>query len=488
MPANPLCSDRGFALESVALGATGAVAAVLGGGEAAGRLAAAIAAMPGRRSGWAGCWAIGRGRPGGEFVGFSDEAPEIWSRSLAGAHCGLARTGSPHRASPHPAAAAAGRVLGQAMAAGMAGVVHNGSSLRQAVADRGALLRGDDGAELLLHLMAQSSQRTLVNRLVDAMERLRGAFTFAVVTEEMCIAGRDPRGFRPLWIGTGEGVCAAASEPGALTAMGASVLREVGGGEIAILESGTPPRLLRPWGVHRSAACAQEWISLAPSDSTFEGLGVYALRRRLGLALAATCSATADAVVVLPGACPVAAMAFAEQLNLPMGQAFTPWPPPGHVPVAVQAAVRGRRLALIHEPSLPLAVLREAVTVLREAGARRVHLRAVAPWQVARCDHGVSLPVPWPVAGDLPAEEAIAAWCGADSALALSPQELASALGHGEVRYCDACLGGGDPLPVAEAAATPQLPLFSTVGGERQTQQAGMLDTPHPLGPGNQHG
>ncbi|MFH1462782.1 MAG: hypothetical protein ABIO70_00140, partial [Pseudomonadota bacterium] len=316
----------------------GGLAAFVGGGEVAARLAGAFEAMPRRLAGWAGCWVVRR--PGD--VELVEGEPGGWPALLSGGHAGLARSAPAQAARPHPATAASGLLLGHGVVAGLVGRVHNADALRQLVADRGALLRGDDDAELLLHLMAQSPQRTFVNRLVDALGSLRGGFSFALVTAGMCVAGRDPRGFRPLWIGTGEGGCAAASDPGALDAMGLHQHREVGVGELAILEPGAPPWTLRPWGAQEPAACVQEWVGLAPPGSSFEGLGVHTLRQRLGVALAATCPAPADLVASLPGACQVAAMAFAAQLGLPMGLAFAPASAPAGRLLALPAAVRGR--------------------------------------------------------------------------------------------------------------------------------------------------
>jgi len=465
-------------------GEVGGLATVVGTDSAATRLAGAVGAMPQRRAGWVGCWIVRavatvdsvEGEPGG------------WAAALPGGCGGLARLapGSPSR--PHPAAAGAGLVLGQAVAVGLVGRIHNAAPLRQVVAERGALLRGDDDAELLLHLMAQSSQRTVVNRLVDALGNLRGGFSFTLVTAGMCLAGRDPRGFRPLWIGTGEGLSAAASDPGALDAMGVQPLREVGAGELAILEPGSPTWTLRPWGTQHPAACVQEWVGLAPVGSTFEGLGVHALRQRLGLALAATCPVTADLVACLPGACPVAAMAFAAHLGLPMGVVFVPDDALAARWVALPGAVRGRRVALVHEPGVPAARMRAAVASLRSAGARQVHLRCVAPWLTAECRYGVRLPAPWPSAVGAVPGDTIAGYFDAESAAALSHAELAAALGRDGSHHCAACGGGAEPLPQDEASATYQLPLFASVSNGPNGRQAGMLDSPHTPGSRNQHG
>jgi amidophosphoribosyltransferase len=361
---------------------------------------------------------------------------------------------------------AGGLVDGQPVAACMTGGVHNAAALHQAAVERGALVASGGHAELLLLLMAQSRQRTVVNRLLEALERMVGGFSIAVITEELLVAARDPRGFRPLWIGQRGDAHAAASDQAALVAMGATGLRELSAGEVVLLEPGAPVRTLRPWGVFPRAACVQEWLELGRASGGFEGLSVHALRQRLGRALAAACAAPADVVVALPDRCPVAAMAFAQRAALPFDQAFEPATmradtDASGVPLqAVSAAVRGRHPVLVFAPSTSAERLREAVSSLRSAGARQVHLRCFAPLQAADCPYGQRLPPPAMAAGAGLDIAALQAWLRADSLAFTGLDGLATALGREGMGCCAACLGGAVPLLARDAAATPQLPLF----------------------------
>jgi len=363
-----------------------------------------------------------------------------------------------------------GLVAEQAVAACLTGVVHNGPALRDALVQRGALF-GDTGqAEILLQLMAQSRQRTLVNRLVEALERMVGGFSLVLITDELAVAARDPRGFRPLWIGARADGHAVASDPSALAALGALELRELAAGEVVLLEPGAPVRSLRPWGVFPRAACAMEWLGRGRAGSSFEGLSNYTVRDRLGRALAATCPAPGDVVVALPGACAVAGQAFAQQARIAFGTAFEPLVTLPGAPASapelhvVEAAVRNRSLVLVFAPETPSELLHEAVGALRRAGARQVHLRCFGPLQAAECPYGLRLPSPAVAPGVGIEPQSLDVWLRADSLEVTTLAGLTTALGREATGSCALCLGGPAPLQARDAAATPQLPLFEGGG------------------------
>ncbi len=367
---------------------------------------------------------------------------------------------------------ASASVAGEPVAVCVTGRFHNGPALRRIVVERGALLRGESDAELLLHLMAHSRQRTLVNRLLEALERVVGAFSLALITRELMVAARDPRGFRPLWLGAVGPAHAAASDQEALEGMGVVGARELAAGEVALLEAGAPVRSLRPWGTAPRAACVQEWLGRARVTASFEGLSVHALRQRLGRALAAGSPTHADAVITLPGACPVAAMAFAKQAELPLVQAFDPLRLVGEEGLgrAVSAAVQGRRLALVFGSEQPLERVRQASLSLRAAGCTRVHLRSTAPLLSCGCPYGLQLPgAPTPATDRATLE----AWLQVDSLHEIGLEGLAVALGRDASTLCALCLGAQAPLVERDAAGTPQLPLFE--GEDPGTNAPGLV-------------
>lgn len=458
MDRNLLADSSGFAVIAGGLGCCVALPDALGGlGHRYGGLAS-ITLIAGRE--------VATSEHGGCLCGAFRAAA---APSLQAAR-GLLTVGSGGGSSRGCGPSSHGLVDGQTVAACLTGSVHNGPALRELLVERGALLGTGGYAELLLHLMAQSRQRTLVNRLVEALERMVGGFSLALITDELAVVARDPRGFRPLWVGVRADAHVAASDASALKAMGAEELRELSAGEVVLLEPGAPARSLRPWGVFPRAACALEWLSFARVGGSFEGLSVHPVRHRLGRALAAACPTPADAVVALPGCCATAALAFSQQAGLPFEAAFEPSgvcieDHASRVDLqAVEAAVRGKRCVLVFAPDTSVERLRSAVRSLRDAGARQVHLRSFGPLQVTDCPYGLPLPPPVVVPGTGLDPLALLGWLRADSLQATTLEGMATALGREATGSCARCLGGAAPLRVRDAAATPQLPLFEGGG------------------------
>ena len=457
MERSPLAETSGFAAIAGGLGCTAALPDALAGlaHRYGGQLATAVIA--GREIEYRchqGCVCDARGAMG--------------SPTMQAAR-GLLAVGSPGVPVRGRSPIARGLVAEQAVAVCLTGCVHNGPALRQALVERGALV-GDGGqAELLLHLMAQSRQRTLVNRLVEGIERIVGGFSLALITDELAVVARDPRGFRPLWIGARVDGHVAASDASALRSLGADEVSELAAGEVVLLEPGAPARSLRPWGVFPRAACALEWLSFAPVGASFEGLSVHPVRHRLGRALAASSPAQTDLVLALPGACATAALAFAQQAGQPFEIAFDPSQQSQggcgpHELRAMPAVVRGERCTLVFAPDTPMDLLRGAVRGLRDAGARMVHLRCFGPLQASECLYGMSLPTPAIAAGVGAEPLALQGWLQADSLEAASLEQLTTALGRESTGSCMLCLGGHAPLLARDAVATPQLPLFGGDG------------------------
>ncbi len=452
----------------------GALAAVVGCSGAPRALEAGLAGFAHRRHRAVNVAALG---PSGlstvPALGGEASAVETLAGLESDAHHGVAATSATTTHDGRASCLSWGRLGDRFMVAGVVGRFHNGDALRTACLERGTLFAGQGEAELLLQLLALSRQRTLVNRVVEVLERLVGAYSLVVVSDELSIAARDPMGFRPLWLGRIAEGFAVASEPAALAAMGASEPRELAAGELVVLEPGSSPSSLRPWGVSRRAACVLEWLRLARLDTSFEGLSVHTLRKRLGRATAAAHPVPPGVVTALPGECPAAAVAFANQAGMPLEVVFVPPPVDLGIlyakqgPAVVEAAVRGREVTLVHGPTVAPERLRAVVGKLSRAGARRVHSRCYAPLLRSRCPHGVRLHAPLGVPAGGEDTAALRVVSGADSAAALSPEELASALGREPKGYCSFCLGGEAPLAGRDAGATPQLPLFQGADAER---------------------
>lgn len=350
---------------------------------------------------------------------------------------------------------AVGRFKGGAAAVALAGRITNGNRLRQDLFDRGAVLATGSDAELLLHLCAASGQRTLVNRLVDALFRVEGAFAVVFQTEELIGAVRDPRGLRPLVFGRLDGSAVFASEERAILGSGGEVVREVEPGEMILVDA-TGARSVAPFPRRPRSTCVQELVAVASPESAVSGASTWVVRDALGARLAAESPVPGlDAVVGLPGS-PAYAQGFARVASVPAVDGLRP-SGTGWLPIA--GAVADRVIALVL-PSLTTGLdARAAVAALRAGGASRVHVRLATPPIRATCAYGVS----GPTQDELPADaspEGLAALLGADD-LGWLPIEPPAApkLRPG---FCDACVTR--QWPVAPEETDDQLPLFQAGG------------------------
>jgi len=455
----------------------GGIVAVAGAERLGPCLLSGLRALRHRHAGRAGWAALGGGRAVGQVEhgglgallgGLVDAVPRsrnglAWTGYGAGPACGALGRGL-----------AWGLAAGEPVAVALAGTIHNGAALREQLVERGSLMGGDGDAELVLHLLAASRQRTLVNRLVEALARVEGAFCLTVASPELVVVARDPRGIRPAWLGHSGPAHLVAPEASVITSMGGVPLREVAPGEVVILEEGALPQALRPWVPREESPCLLEWLLLARLDASFNGVGVHSARRRVGAALAEDVPAEAELVAALPGECMVAAMGYAEAAGLPLEQAFVP-PSPGSAAdcrrkggrelLALAGAVCDRSVVLVVSPSDGPALVRRASARLRDAGVRAIHVRVAGPLLVVPCPYGVRHGRLGPIPVGRDERAAVGRRLGADSLAVLSADATLRAVRPSGKPCCAACAGQASPLGEQEARATPQLPLFDARDG-----------------------
>lgn len=336
------------------------------------------------------------------------------------------------------------------LAVAVDGRATNGAVLRSALVARGAVLAGGDLAELVVHLAAQSEQRTLMNRLVDALQRVEGGFALVVLPPQVMIAARDPRGLRPLCIGRRGGGRVIASEAGALRASGAIYERDVEPGEVIVLD-GVAAESLRPLGRQVPRPCVAEWAGIGGADASVSGVEVAAARVDLGAAVASAFPVRCDAVVPLPGSEALAA-GFSER----SGARLLPALVASGGQVRSSGAVLGLRVVLLVNVLSTGERARRAVAALRQAGASEVHVRLGAQPVSAPCLYGV---------GGAVEEELLArrldiarmrAWLDADSLAHPERAAVLQALGRTPETCCDGCFSGDYPVIPLD----PQVPLF----------------------------
>ncbi len=369
---------------------------------------------------------------------------------------------------------------------GPVSLAHNGNlvnaqAVRKELEGRGAIFGTTSDSEVIVHLVARSREASLEERLIDALSRVKGAFSLVMMTHDALIAVRDPHGFRPLVLGRLDGAWIAASETCALDLVGATVERHLEPGEVVVIRRGRV-RTLRPFPKpSRESFCIFEYIYFARPDSNLQGSNVYAFRKELGRILAREHPVEADMVVPLLDSGSVAALGYSEEIGIPyetaiirnhfVGRTFIE-PAQSirdfgvkikHNPV--RGVLEGKRVVLVDDSIVRGTNMLKVSNMIRAAGAREVHVRISAPATIRPCHYGIDMPTRHELIAANNTSEEIREAIGADSLGYLSLEglrKLGTQLKHSS---CDACFSDEYPVPIAEGSATPQLSLFRPVDG-----------------------
>jgi len=350
---------------------------------------------------------------------------------------------------------------------GWVGIAHNGnlvnaSSVAKELELEGALFQSTSDTEVIFHLMARSRQKDLPSALVRALKQLEGAYSLLILSQELLIAVRDPRGFRPLVMGKlGDSVCFA-SETTAFDLIGAQYEREVQPGEMIIVPLKNPKAMqsLRPFIHKDSHRCIFEFIYLARPDSLLYDYSVHEMRKRLGRKLAEEHPVTnADVIIPVPDSGVPAAIGFSEASHIPFDMAIIRSHYVGRTFIEprqairdfgvklklnpVRDCVRNKRLVIVDDSLVRGTTSRKLVKHLREAGAQEVHVRISAPPSAHPCFYGVDTPTRKELAASSQSVEQIREFIGADSLGYLSLDGLLEVtqaqVGKG---FCHACFSG----------------------------------------------
>ncbi len=365
-------------------------------------------------------------------------------------------------------------------------VAHNGNlvnfaELRQRLERGGAIFQSSSDSEVIIHLVAASGATTLVEGVVDALAQIRGAYSLLFLTERQMIAARDPLGFRPLVIGKLKNATVFASETCALDLVRADYVREVEPGEVVIVdEDGL--RSIRPFAPMPTRRCIFEYVYFSRPDSTVFGRNVYQVRKQQGRALARECPADADVVVPVPDSGVPAALGYAEEAGLPfefglirshyVGRTFIePAQAIRHFGVKIKfnpvpAVLDGKRIVLVEDSLVRGTTLKKVIPMLRQAGAREIHMRIAAPPTTHSCFYGIDTPTREELLASHQSVEEIRRFIGADSLGYLSWEGLYSFDGRPAEGFCDACFTGKYPVDVTGQRQPRQLPLPLFDGAE----------------------
>lgn len=354
---------------------------------------------------------------------------------------------------------------------GSVGVAHNGNlvnykALRNKLEDNGSIFNTTSDTEVVLHLIAISKHRPFLLRIVDACEQLQGAYSMVFVTKDKLVAVRDPYGFRPLVMGRrSNGAVVFASETCALDLIEATYEREVFPGEIVVVDKeGVQSLCLLAHPEPKQ--CIFEHIYFALPNSVIFGRSVYKSRREFGEILATEAPVDCDIVIAVPDSGNVAAQGYAAKAGVPFEQGLLRSHYVGRTFIQpsqkirdlgvrlklhpVEAVLKGKRVVVVDDSIVRGTTSSKIVRLLKESGAKEVHMRIASPPIVASCYYGVDTPSSEELISNRMSVEEIRKFIGSDSLAFLPFDSLKKHLGQESGSFCYACFTGNYPVEPRE--------------------------------------
>ena len=372
------------------------------------------------------------------------------------------------------------------LASGGFAIAHNGNisnamALRRELVSKGSIFQSTSDTEVIIHLVATSRYPTLLDRFVDALRLVEGAYSLICMTSAGMIACRDPLGIRPLVMGKLGDATVFASETVALDVVGADFVRQVDPGELIEVDLAGKVVSHRPFGLRSPRPCIFEHVYFSRPDSLVDGRSVYEVRKAIGQELAIESPVEADLVVPVPDSGVPAAIGYAHQSGIPfelgiirshyVGRTFIQ-PSDGARNADVRrkhnanrALVTGKRVVLIDDSIVRGTTSVKIVQMMRDAGAAEVHMRIASPPTKHSCFYGVDTPERSKLLAANMDLEAMRAFINADSLAFISIDGLYRALGDQrdgrQPQRCDACFTGDYPTTLTDC--DPQSPPLALV-------------------------
>ena len=378
------------------------------------------------------------------------------------------------------------------LARGGFAIAHNGNisnalHLKHELVHKGAIFQSTSDTEVIIHLIATSRYPTLLDRFIDALRMVEGAWSLVCMTPKRMIACRDPLGIRPLVMGRIGDATVFASETVALDIVGAEFVREIEPGELVEVRQDGRLSSHRPFGHVAPRPCIFEHVYFSRPDSVMGGRSVYAVRKAIGVELARESAVDADLIVPVPDSGVPAAIGFAQQSGIPfelgiirshyVGRTFIqPSDGARHAGVkrkhnANRAIVAGQRIVLIDDSIVRGTTSLQIVQMMRDAGAAEVHFRVASPPTEHSCFYGVDTPERSKLLAAQMDVEAMRAFIQADSLAFVSIDGLYRAVGETKrndacPQHCDACFTGDYPTRLTDLADR-EVPAQLSLLGER---------------------
>lgn len=364
-------------------------------------------------------------------------------------------------------------------------IAHNGNltnalTLRKMLIKKGAIFQSTSDTEVIIHLVAMSPYLRLVDRLIDALRQIHGAYSLVILTQKKLIGVRDPMGVRPLVLGKLEGGASLlASETCALDIIGAEFVRDIEPGEMVIFNN-EGMESLRPLPPLKPRPCIFEHIYFSRPDSLTENTSVYEIRKNIGAELSREKPIEADLVIPVPDSGTPAAIGYSQASGLPfelgiirnhyVGRTFIePTDSIRHLGVklkhnANRAQIEGKRVVLVDDSIVRGTTSIKIVEMIRAAGATEVHMRVASPPTAHSCYYGVDTPEESQLLASRMNVEEMAKEIGVDTLAFLSIDGLYRAVSNAarsdiSPQYCDACFTGDYPIALTDQEGGEQAQL-----------------------------
>ena len=397
---------------------------------------------------------------------FRSELPHLDHAKIAIGHVRYATTGFSLAANAQPLRV---NYAGGALALAHNGDLTNAAWIRRDLESKGTVFQTTIDSEVFVHLIARSQKATIEERILETAQKVRGAFCLTIMTENKLIGVRDPQGFRPLCIGrTEEGGWVLSSETCALDVNGASFVRDVLPGEMVVVENGAL-RSYRFTNGQDVASCIFEYIYFARPDSIIDGQSVHAARFEMGRVLARESGLRGDVVISVPDSGTTAATGFAYETGIPfaegliknryIGRTFIqPTQKQRDTAVKlklspVRSVVEGKSVIMVDDSIVRGTTSGKIVRLLRNAGAREIHVCISSPPITDPCYYGIDTSVRKELISATKSLEEIRNFIGADSLHFISIEGLRTCVPVlNPDHMCYACFNNQYPVPEEDAA------------------------------------
>jgi amidophosphoribosyltransferase len=366
---------------------------------------------------------------------------------------------------------------------GSIAIAHNGNlvnaqEIRNDLEHRGSIFSTTADTEVIIHLLARAPSDSLPDRVTEALQAIKGAYSLVFLTETRMVAVRDPNGFRPLALGKLDGAYVVASETCAFDLIEAEFIREIEPGEMVLIDK-SGIKSFHPFGKVAPSPCIFEYIYFARPDSTIYGREVYGVRKEFGRQLAREHAVAADVVIPIPDSGVPAAVGYAEESGIPfqlglirnhyVGRTFIePQQSIRHFGVKlklnpVREEIEGKRVVVIDDSIVRGTTARKIIKMIRNAGAKEIHVRISSPPTSFPCYYGIDTPTRKELISSSHTIEEINRYITSDSLGYLSREGMLQAAGvaEGSARhFCDACFSGYYPVKFPRLKDDSQMGLF----------------------------